>query len=154
MAMTLMMTHDLIKMDCLGRLIVCREHREALLDEFERGAMSGPAFSRHHGIKYQTFASWMQKRRRARRDYEPLSDAHGPTLTKELRPSLTLAEVTMAPLPLPLRHEISPSQSLKLNLPCGLSLEVSDRLQIPLLLDLIAALPGGSSSGSPGGWPC
>ena len=88
-----MMTNDLIKTDRLGRLIVCREHREALLDEFERGAMTGTIFARHHGLKYQTFAFWMQKRRCARRDYEPLRDTRGPTPPKALRPSPTLAEV-------------------------------------------------------------
>jgi hypothetical protein len=72
MPMTLMTTNSLIKTDCLGRLTVSRKHREALLDEFERGAMSGLVFARHHGINYQTFSNWMQKRRRARGDYEKL----------------------------------------------------------------------------------
>ncbi|WP_425494636.1 hypothetical protein [Luteolibacter pohnpeiensis] len=27
--------------------------------------MSGPQFAAHHGLKYQTFATWLQKRKRA-----------------------------------------------------------------------------------------
>ena len=61
---------DILKTDVLGRMKVKAEHREAMLDAFEYSGMSGQAFALHHGIKIQTFASWMQKRRRARGDYQ------------------------------------------------------------------------------------
>jgi len=38
--------------------------REQLLDEFERSGLSGKKFAALAGIKYQTFATWAQKRRR------------------------------------------------------------------------------------------
>jgi hypothetical protein len=37
-----------------------------LLDEFERSGISGQKFAELVGIKYQTFATWAQKRRRQR----------------------------------------------------------------------------------------
>jgi transposase len=52
--------------DARGRVRVAVERREALLDEFERSGMSGVKFAQLAGIKYQTFAVWVQKRRKAR----------------------------------------------------------------------------------------
>ena len=40
-----------------------RAKREAILDEFDRSGMSGAEFAQYLGIKYQTFATWVQKRR-------------------------------------------------------------------------------------------
>ncbi|MFM2196960.1 MAG: hypothetical protein RLZZ505_392 [Verrucomicrobiota bacterium] len=57
---------EFLNADVLGRVRVRPEHRERMLDAFEDGAMSGQAFAIRHGIKVQTFASWMQKRRRLR----------------------------------------------------------------------------------------
>ncbi len=51
-------------MDCIGRLRTTPEHRKALVGAFEDSALSGPEFCFHHGIKYQTFATWLQKHRR------------------------------------------------------------------------------------------
>ena len=61
---------DILKTDVLGRITVGRAQREAILDAFEASAMTGSAFAQRHGIKIQTFASWIQKRRRARGDYQ------------------------------------------------------------------------------------
>lgn len=58
-----------LKTDVLGRVRISREHRKALLDAFENGDVSGLAFARSHGVNYQTFASWIQKRRRERGTY-------------------------------------------------------------------------------------
>ncbi len=61
---------EILKVDVLGRVTVPKEKREELLDAFEASGMSGAQFAQHHGINVQTFASWIQKRRRARGDYE------------------------------------------------------------------------------------
>lgn len=55
-----------LKTDRLGRVRVPAEQREAILEEFDRSGMTGAAFAEHHGIKYQTFASWRQARNRRR----------------------------------------------------------------------------------------
>ncbi len=46
------------------------EQREAILDEFERSGLKGAAFARMTGLQYQTFASWIQRRRHERGDYQ------------------------------------------------------------------------------------
>jgi transposase-like protein len=56
---------EILKSDKLGCVQVPPERREAILDEFERSGMSGIAFARHHGIKYQTFAAWRKRRKNA-----------------------------------------------------------------------------------------
>ena len=60
---------EVLKTDVLGRVRVKKARRDVLLDEFERGGTSAQAFAKMVGIKYQTFASWVQKRRRARKQY-------------------------------------------------------------------------------------
>jgi hypothetical protein len=59
-------TEQLLKVDVDGRVWMPRARREALLDEFERGGTPAAEFARLVGLKYPTFASWVQQRRRAR----------------------------------------------------------------------------------------
>src|SRR5574340_1095572 len=54
----------LIKTDVLGRMHRTREQRERILDEFEHSGLSGPKFAALCGVKYQTFANWLQRRKR------------------------------------------------------------------------------------------
>ena len=68
----------ILKTDRLGRVIIPKAQREALLDEFAKSGMSGQAFAAWAGVKYQTFATWVQKRRRQQRsesgtESEPLT---------------------------------------------------------------------------------
>ena len=58
-----------LKQDVLGRVNTPKARREQLLDEFERSGLPGLKFAELAGIKYQTFATWAQKRRRQRGDY-------------------------------------------------------------------------------------
>lgn len=58
---------SIFKTDTMGRVRVPAARREALLDEFERGGASGQAFAAMVGVRYSTFATWMQDRRRAAR---------------------------------------------------------------------------------------
>jgi DNA-binding transcriptional regulator YiaG len=55
-----------IKTDVLGRMKTSAARRESLLDEFERSGLSGAKFAALVGIKYPTFATWTQRRRRVR----------------------------------------------------------------------------------------
>jgi transposase-like protein len=52
--------------DRRGRVNWPRERREQLLDEYERSGMSQAAFARREGVRYPTFAHWVQERRRGR----------------------------------------------------------------------------------------
>jgi hypothetical protein len=54
---------SLIKYDRQGRLRYTLDQRSALLDAFAGSGMSGPQFAAHHGVCYQTFASWRQRQK-------------------------------------------------------------------------------------------
>src|SRR2546427_2522996 len=58
-----------LKTDVLGRVKTPASRREQLLDEFERSGLSGAKYAELVGVKYQTFATWAQKRRRGRGAY-------------------------------------------------------------------------------------
>lgn len=64
MTSTTGMVDGLIKHDTRGRLRTTRERREALLAEYDRSAMTGRKFAKWAGIKYSTFANWLQARRK------------------------------------------------------------------------------------------
>ena len=57
---------EVLKQDTRGRVRTPRVRREALLEEFEKSGASGVKFARLAGIKYPTFANWVQQRRKAR----------------------------------------------------------------------------------------
>jgi transposase len=52
--------------DSRRQIRISRKKREALLAQFDQSGMSGPKFAKQAGIKYTTFANWLQKRRRHR----------------------------------------------------------------------------------------
>src|ERR1700732_2749946 len=62
---------QILSQDARGRVLVSRERRESLLEEYDHSGMIGVKFAQYVGIKYSTLASWLQKRRR-RRDREKL----------------------------------------------------------------------------------
>lgn len=66
--MTDMMQTDevVLKTDKLGRVKTPVSRREELLDEFERSGVSGVKFAELTGVKYQTLATWLKKRRQQR----------------------------------------------------------------------------------------
>ena len=57
---------EVLKSDALGRVRTPRVRREALLVEFEKSGVSARKFAALVGVNYQTFASWVQARRKAR----------------------------------------------------------------------------------------
>ena len=56
-----------LKTDAKGRVWTPPEDRERLLDELERSGVPAMQFAAMVGVKYQTLATWVQKRRRARK---------------------------------------------------------------------------------------
>ena len=56
----------ILKTDGLGRVRTPASQREALLDAFERSGLSGMKFAALHGVKYPSFANWVQRRKRQR----------------------------------------------------------------------------------------
>jgi hypothetical protein len=57
---------QILSRDARGRVLVSRERRESLLEEYDRSGMSGVKFAQYLGIKYSTLAYWLQRRRRHR----------------------------------------------------------------------------------------
>ena len=64
---------EVLKSDALGRVCTPRARREALVEEFEKSGVSAKKFAALVGVNYQTFASWVQERRKARRQHPPAS---------------------------------------------------------------------------------
>lgn len=133
---------ELLKIDRRGHVLVKRERREALLDEFERCGVSAAEFAAQIGVKYQTFVHWQQKRKK--RQQTLVAGAVAP-----------VPAALMAPQPGPRprwveavveakgggRVEVDASEpSLKLELPGGASMELSTPGQIKLAAELLKAL--------------
>ncbi|MBK1884431.1 hypothetical protein JIN85_18585 [Luteolibacter pohnpeiensis] len=83
-------TGKLIRMDAIGRVRTSASQREALLDAYESSGLSGPEFAARHGVKYQTFATWLQKRKRRTGGYPAMAAPAGGAFP------LLLAEVECA----------------------------------------------------------
>jgi len=116
---------ELIKTDCIGRIRVSPQHREKLLDTFETSGMSGQKFAEHCGVKYTTFASWIQKRRRERSGY-PAEHATPPDILLQ-----SLAEVELAP------ERTAERDGITIELPGGARLVLNNQHQAPLAAALI-----------------
>ena len=55
---------EIIKTDRKGRIRFNAQRRQELLLEFDRSGLTAPKFAEVTGLKYQTFAAWLQRRRR------------------------------------------------------------------------------------------
>ena len=121
---------ELLKTDTSGRVRTPPERREALLDEFERGGLSGMRFAARYGLKYPTFASWVARRRRERMKMDSGTEGE-----PESQPARSVRERASVPVPAkPLRWleaiadttsaEAAPARRVMLHLPCGVRMEV------------------------------
>jgi hypothetical protein len=61
-----------LKVDGCGRLWTPRELRDVVLDEFERSGLPATQFAARVGVKYPTFASWVQQRGKSHGDGKSL----------------------------------------------------------------------------------
>ena len=104
--------------------------REQLLDEFERSGLPGLKFAELAGIKYPTFATWVQKRRQ-RGDYV----AGKVTAAQKSVPWL---EAVMEPPPGAVVK--AGALFLVLHLPGGVRVELGDVKQVELAAALVRAL--------------
>ena len=104
-----------------------REHRERILDEYEHSGLSGVKFAALCGVKYQTFATWLQRRKRARNTYpkrRPRRKSSGVHwLEASLQPASPLA-----------------ASGLLLQLPGGARAEILSQQHIALAAALVRAL--------------
>jgi hypothetical protein len=130
------------KRDILGRITTPKAQREALLDEFERSGLKGRPFAKLVGVNYQTFAVWIQKRRRARGDYAQAAAVKsvGASAVRTPRP-LRLIEAIAAPLGVALpMGAVGKSEALEVILPDGAKLLIANAAHAALAAQLISAL--------------
>jgi transposase-like protein len=118
----------LLKTDRLGRVHMPPEKRELIVDHFEQSGMSGQAFAAQIGVKYSTFASWVQKRRRARGQYR---NEGGQSKAAPL--ALVEAFVQSEEPP-------AAASCLELETKSGLKLRLNGSCEVPVLVQLLMAL--------------
>jgi transposase-like protein len=104
--------------DTKGRLRTSKEQRRVILTRFEESGLSVSQFAQRTGLRYSTFAAWVQRYRRIKRP--------------ERKPAMRLLEAVVAPT--------TPAAGLKVHLPNGARLEISDASQIPLAAALVRAM--------------
>ncbi|RYD33346.1 MAG: IS66 family insertion sequence hypothetical protein [Verrucomicrobiaceae bacterium] len=143
---------ELLKTDTSGRVRATPERREALLDEFERGGLSGMRLAARHGLTYPTFASWAARRRKERMGMEERKSGPAPCAPRgaaaPVKPVRWLEAVTE-------NAGAAPARSVVLHLPGGVRMEVAHADQAPLAAALLRALSagGGCANGAPA-TPC
>lgn len=117
----------LIRTDQIGRLRFTADQRRVLLDAFESSGQSASGFAAQHGIKYTTFANWVQKRK---------VDKPGSLLSAVPAKPLLLAEVAC--------EETGPppvaSMVVEAYLPGGARIVIGGMAQVPLAAALIREL--------------
>lgn len=116
---------QILNADKLGRVQVPAEGRESLLEEFERSGMTGVEFAEHHGIKYQTFASWRQSRKKAKASHRGSA------------PEFYLVETSESQS---LETDSGSASELRINLPGGARVKVRSREKVALAMELLRAL--------------
>jgi len=70
---------EILSQDAQGRVLVSRERRELVLEQYDRSGMSGVKFAEYVVIKYSTLAYWLQSRRRKREREKSLMKASANT---------------------------------------------------------------------------
>jgi len=115
----------LLKADARGRVRATPERRAAILAEFDRSGVSAAQFARLAGIKYSTFAQWVQRHRRRRPARKPAGRA------------LRLLEAIVAPNA---KSPVRADEPLRVHLPGGGQLEVTSPAHVPLVAALLQAL--------------
>ena len=123
----------ILKADKRGRVRMPQERREALLGEFDRSGMSGAKFAAWAGIKYPTFANWVQERRRKASQSAPGRDREA-----SVPEGVRWIEATLKPDPVVETNR--ESRTLVIHLPGGARLEVASPSQAALACELLRGL--------------
>jgi transposase-like protein len=107
-----------VTVDTKGRVRTSKEQRRVILAEFAHSGLSAAQFARQTGLKYSTFALWVQWYRRTKR--------------RARKTPVRLLEAVVAPASL--------SPGLWVQLPGGARLEIREAGQAPLVAALLRAL--------------
>jgi transposase-like protein len=107
-----------VTVDSKGRMRTTKEQRRIVLAEFERSGMSAAQFAQRAGVKYSTFAAWVQR--------------YGRTKRPGLKSPVRLLEAVVTPTAL--------TSALQVHLPGGARLDIREASQVPLVAALVRAL--------------
>ena len=137
----------LLKIDCRGRVRTPRPEREAILDAFEQSGLPGTKFAELHGLKYQTFATWVQKRRRERATADALNRPEaGAKPEAPASPPLGLAEVVLSGEHRLLDASRSGDGILRIELPGGARIMLGEPSQLELAAALLQTLDNSATT--------
>lgn len=114
----------IVRVDRRGRLRYTDKQRDAMLAAFARSGLSAAKFAEIHGVKYQTLAGWVLRRKRS---------AKRLALPAPIARSLVEVEV---PAALSNNHK----GALTVRLPGGAEVHVGDAAGVPLAAALIREL--------------
>jgi hypothetical protein len=121
---------QILKTDALGRVRTSAERRERLLDEYEGSGVSGRKFAELTGIKYQTLASWVQRRRRHR----------GKEAKTKAPPNAAAVRWLEAVVEKSAQANLGvKATGLQVHLPGGVRLEIGSSEEVPLAAALLRA---------------
>ena len=116
-----------LRADRGGRVRVSEERRQALLAEFDRSHLSAQAFAELVGVRYSTFAGWIQRRRAARSTSVSTVQRGAPVQLVEAFFDSTIQQ---------------PQSVMVVELGGGAKVEVRNREQLALVAELLGLLSG------------
>jgi transposase-like protein len=116
-----------LRADTKGRVRTPRERREQLLDEFEQTGASAAAFARIIGVRYSTFAAWVNRRKKLGRASERAQLAQPLARFVEATPSVEALEAAR-------------DRGLRVGLPGGGEVMISSPREVELAAELLRAL--------------
>ena len=115
-----------LRSDTRGRVRTPRERREQLLDEFEQTGASAAMFAKIAGLRYSTFAAWVNRRRKQGAS-AAVRSAAGKALVQ-------FVEAAVEPKAQPRGGR------LRIELPGGAQTEISSSDEVMLAAELLQAL--------------
>ena|SRR5690606_13622664 len=126
------MTHmesgsEILKTDQRGRVRTSPERRKQLLEEFDRSGLSAPKFAALTGLKYQTLAGWLSRRKQ-----QPVSTSSSVS-TPARQASVQWFETVVE------AGSRAVNSPLVVRLPSGAALEVATAAQAALAGTLVRA---------------
>ena len=116
-------TSIILKTDSRGRVCMPPQRREELLLEFERSGLPATKFAQLAGVRYQTFATWVQKHKK-RHPTTGAAASAAPLRFAEVVPAIATPACGM----------------LRVVLPGGAVIEVADGAQAEVAAQLLKAL--------------
>ena len=119
------MNKAILKSDRRGRLRYSAEQKATLVEAYQTSGLSGPRFAEMHGVKYQTLAGWLQKRKKSGKSAGSAGPPHPAFLSF---------------VPAGLHAVPSSGAAVEILLPGGTKLAINTPGQIPLAAALIREL--------------